>query len=174
MNQSGIDIGDGESKTTYYIVLNGRIVGYCTSDDIDKNWVVDKYIRSESAEIDSNGRKFNDVIEDEWTGSIEGYIEIGPNWDEFRKSLDCVKESKKKAEDYFIDMGRQLIAHAIKDIDFLKRNFKSWDEERIHINPYSKKQKKMIFGGKRQNKGRISAQYFTLRSTRKQNASSKY
>lgn len=171
MHETGLDIGNGESKTTYCIVLNGRIVGYCTADDIDKNWVVDKYIHSESAEIDSNGRKFIDAIEDEWPGSIEGYIEVGPDWDEFRKALKSVEESKKKAEDYFRDMGRKLIAHPVKDIDFSKLKT-VWDEERTHINPYSKKQKKMIYGGKRQNKGRTSAQYFTLRSTRKQNTSS--
>lgn len=171
MNESGLDIGNGESKMTYCILLGGKFMGICRAEDISKDWVVDKYIHSESAEMDSNGRKFIDAIEDEWTDSIEGYIEVGPDWDEFRKALESVEESKNKAEDYFREMGRKLIAHVIKEIDFSKLKT-VWDEERTHINPYSKKQKKMILWRKVSNKGRNSAQYFTLRSTRKQNTSS--
>ena len=60
------------------------------------------------------------------------------------------------------------------EIDYIlesNKKYLHWDHE-SHANPYSKKISKIKVKGIVGNKGRLSAQYFTLKATRKQNTSS--
>jgi len=87
---------------------------------------------------------------------------------------------EKEEEGYYSDLERfasQLKSKEpiyIDEIRFLfdrNKKYLHWDHE-AHVNPYSKKIKGIKVKGKMINKGRTSAQYFTLKATRKQNTSS--
>jgi len=162
ITESGLDIGNGDSKRVFTVSVNGKIFGFITEDDINFEDIIHSYEKEPRMFIPEY-----DPDDAGMTRTITGLIEAGPEWDVFMKFIDEENEKTRIA-----DMGRKLIAQAFKDIQYLRQKSKLWDEERTHINPYSKKQKKMNCGGKTLNKGRSSAQYFSLRSTRKQNTSS--
>lgn len=107
-------------------------------------------------------------------GALLVGISLGPR---YTQVASLRRENEEK--DHYSELERLSNQLRKKDPVFiideypflLKNKCLSWDHE-SHVNPYSKKISKIKVEGLGRNKGRVSAQYFSLKSTRKQNTSS--